>query len=32
MVLLGVVGALARPLRLAEVSAVLAAGRGRLRR
>ena len=32
MVLLGVVGALARPLRLAEVSAVLAAGRSRLRR
>ncbi|WSM02764.1 murein biosynthesis integral membrane protein MurJ [Streptomyces sp. NBC_01718] len=32
MVLLAVVGVLARPLRLAEVSAVLAAGRGRLRR
>nr|WP_234322025.1 murein biosynthesis integral membrane protein MurJ [Streptomyces sp. NRRL B-24720] len=32
LVLLGVVGVLARPLRLAEVSAVLAAGRSRLRR
>ncbi|MFJ3272990.1 MULTISPECIES: murein biosynthesis integral membrane protein MurJ [unclassified Streptomyces] len=32
MVLLAVVGVLARPLRLAEVSAVLAAGRSRLRR
>ncbi|MFF0396696.1 murein biosynthesis integral membrane protein MurJ [Streptomyces sp. NPDC005248] len=32
MVLLAVVGVLARPLRLAEVGAVLAAGRGRLRR
>ncbi|MET7545812.1 murein biosynthesis integral membrane protein MurJ [Streptomyces sp. NPDC005479] len=32
MVLLAVVGVLARPLRLAEVSAVLVAGRGRLRR